>query len=188
MEDNALQNENNQAEEQPTNKTYSQEEVNELIQKEADKRVSAAMATAERKANARIKEAEKLAKMNEEQRYQYELETREKAIAEKERALALAENKAEASTILSDKGISAKLVELVVAEDADTMLLNINLLEQEFKASVKAEVERRLSTSTPRKNLPTETQVTKEAFKKMSLKERAELYANQPALYEQLSH
>jgi len=48
------------------------------------------MQTAQKKADARVKEAQKLAQMNEKQRYEYELETREKAIAEKEKALALA--------------------------------------------------------------------------------------------------
>ena len=167
--------------EQP--KTFTAEE----LQAEVDRRVTQAMKTAEKKANARVKEAEKLAQMNEQQRYEYELESREKAIAEKEKALALAENKATASAILADKGISAKLVDFVVAEDAETMNENISLLEKEFKASVKAEVERRLSTSTPKKNLPTDQPISKESFKKMTLTQQAELYQSNPDLYNQLT-
>ena len=64
-------------------KTYTEEEVRELLQKEGDKRVTAAMKKAERKKEAAIKEATKLAQMNDEQKYQYELEQREKAIEEK---------------------------------------------------------------------------------------------------------
>lgn len=167
----------------PEPKTYTAEE----LQAEVDRRVTQAMKTAEKKANARVKEAEKLAQMNEQQRYEYELESREKAIAEKEKALALAENKATASAILADKGISAKLVDFIVAEDAETMSNNIALLEQEFKNSVKAEVERRLSTSTPKKNLPTEQTINKETFRKMSLTQQAELFQNNPELYKQLT-
>lgn len=168
-------------------KTYTQEDFEKALQSEVDKRVSQAMATAQRKADARVKEAEKLAKMNEQQRYEYELETREKAIAEKEKALALAENKATAASVLSDKGISAKLVDFVVAEDADTMMSNISLLEKEFKASVKAEVERRLQTSTPKKNLPIDGTITKETFNKMKLSEQAELFRTNPDLYNSLA-
>lgn len=188
MEENTQQQETAQEatqetpQEQP--KTYTAEE----LQAEVDRRVTQAMKTAEKKANARVKEAERLAQMNEQQRYEYELESREKAIAEKEKALALAENKATASAILADKGISAKLVDFVVAEDAETMNTNISLLEREFKASVKAEVERRLSTSTPKKNLPTEQTINKEAFRKMSLTQQAELFQNNPELYNQLTH
>lgn len=168
-------------------KTYTQEEVNELLQREGDKRVSEAMKKAERKQQAKIQEATKLAKMDEEQRYQYELEQREKAIQEKEKALALAENKAAAASILSNRGMSADLVALVVAEDADSMNENINLLDKAFKASVKAEVEKRLSSSTPKKNLPLDSAITLDAFRKMSLSQQAEIAREQPNLYAQLT-
>ena len=164
--------------------TFTQEELDALIQKEGDKRVSSALKTAQKKNEAKIKEAEKLAKMSEQQRYEYELSQREQAIAEKEHQLALAENKAEASSILAEKGISPKLVDFVVADDAEVMMTNISLLEAEFKASVKAEVEKRLQTSTPKKNLPLE--MTKESFQKMSIVERTKLLHNNPDLYNKL--
>ena len=47
-----------------TPRTYTEEEVRELLQKEGDKRVSEAMKKAERKSQAKIKEAAKLAQMN----------------------------------------------------------------------------------------------------------------------------
>ena len=170
-----------------TPKTYTQEEVNELLQREGDRRVTEAMKKAERKADARVKEAERLAKMNDEQKYQYELEQREKAIADKEKALALAENKAQASSILADRGISTKLVDMVVAEDADKMMDNINLLDAAFKASVKAEVEKRLASKTPKKNLPIDGTITREQFKAMPLSQQAQLYRDNPDLYHSLS-
>ena len=185
-----------------TPRTYTEEEVRELLQKEGDKRVSEAMKKAERKSQAKIKEAAKLAQMNEEQKFQYELEQREKAIEAKEKELALAENKATASQILADRGISAQLVDMVVAEDADEMMENINRLDNAFKASVKAEVEKRLATKTPKKNLPldthitkeqframplSDTHITKEQFRAMPLSQQAELYKTNPDLYKQLS-
>ena len=168
-------------------KTYTQEEVDKLLQSEADRRVNEAMKKAERKKEAAIKEATKLAKMDEEQRYQYKLEQREKAIADKERELALAENKATASMVLSNRGISAELVNLVVAEDADTMNQNSQLLEKAFKESVKAEVEKRLATSTPKKNLPLDTAISRDSFRKMPLSKQAEIYRTNPELYKTLT-
>ena len=123
-------------------KSYTQAEVDEMLQKEADRRVSEALKKVERKNADKVKEAQKLAQMNEQEKYEYQLEQREKAIAEKEKALALSENKNAASKILADKGISLNLVDFVVAEDADTMNANIQLLDKAFKASVKAEVEK----------------------------------------------
>lgn len=164
-------------------KTYTQAEVDELLQKEGDRRVTEAMKKAEKKNQAKIKEAQKLAKMDEEQKYAYELEQREKAIEAKERELAVAENKAEASRILADRGISVSLVDMVVAEDADEMMDKINTLDTAFKASVKAEVEKRLASKTPKKNLPLGTSITKEQFKAMPLSQQAQLYRENPDLY-----
>lgn len=168
-------------------KTYSQEEVNALLQKEADKRVSEALKKQERKTAEKVREAEKLAAMNEQEKYEYQLKQREAAIADRERALALSENKNEASKILSEKGLSLALVDFVVAEDAETMSANISLLDKAFKASVKAEVEKRLSSTTPKKNLPTDGTVTKDSLKKMSIGELNSLAKNNPELYKSLT-
>lgn len=167
-------------------KTYTQEEVNMLLQRESDRRVSEALKKAEKKNAEKVKEAQKLAQMNENEKFQYELEQREKAIAEKEKALALAENKNIASKILADKGLSLDLVDFVIAEDAETMNSNIRLLDKAFKDSVKREVEKRLGSSAPKKNLPPDETITKEKAKKMSIIERQNLLTNNPDLYAQL--
>ena len=167
-------------------KTYTQEEVDALLQREGDKRVTEALRKAERKNAERVKEAQKLAQMNESEKYQYELEQREKAIEEKEKALALAENKNEASKILADKGLSLSLVDFVVAEDAETMNDRIKVLDKAFKESVKREVEKRLGSSAPKKNLPPDETITKEQAKKMGIRDRQQLLMNNPDLYAQL--
>lgn len=166
-----------------TEKTYTQAELDELLQKEGDRRVTEALKKAEKKSADRVKEAQKLAAMNEQQKYEYELEQREKAIEAKEKALALAENKNEASKILADKGLSLQLVDFVVAEDAETMNANITLLEKAFKASVKAEVEKRLGSESPKKNLPLDNTMTKEKFAKLTLAELQQLHDENPEVY-----
>lgn len=167
-------------------KTYTQEEVDKMLQSEVDRRITSALKKQAKNNEAKIKEAQKLAQMNESEKFQYELEQREKAIAEKEKALALAENKNEAGKILADKGLSLSLVDFVVAEDAETMNSNIRLLEKAFKDSVKREVEKRLGSSAPKKNLPPDETITKEKAKKMSIIERQNLLTNNPDLYNQL--
>lgn len=167
-------------------KTYTQEEVDALLQREGDKRVTEALRKAERKNAERVKEAQKLAQMNESEKYQYELEQREKAIEEKEKALALAENKNTASQILADKGLSLSLVDFVVAEDAETMNDRIKVLDKAFKESVKREVEKRLGSSAPKKNLPPDETITKEQAKKMTIIQRQNLLNSNPDLYKTL--
>lgn len=170
-----------------TAKTYTQAEVDALLQQEGDRRVTAALKKAEAKNAAKVKEAEKLAQMNEQEKYEYQLQQREQAIAEKEKALALAENKNEASKILAEKGLSLSLVDFVVAEDAETMAANISLLDKAFKLSVKAEVEKRLGTGVPKKNLPPDEAITKEKFEKMTVSELMELQRNNPELFNQFN-
>lgn len=167
-------------------KLYTQEELDALLQREGDKRVTEALRKAERKNAERVKEAQKLAQMNESEKYQYELEQREKAIEEKEKALALAENKNEASKILADKGLSLSLVDFVVAEDAETMNDRIKVLDKAFKESVKREVEKRLGSSAPKKNLPPDETITKEQAKKMTIIQRQNLLNSNPDLYKTL--
>lgn len=168
-------------------KTYTQEELEALLQKEADKRVTEALKKAEKKKQEAIKEAERLASMSADEKHRHELEQRERAIEEKEKQLALAENKAQAGKILAEKGISLGLVDFVVAEDADTMMDNIKVLEKEFKSSVKAEVEKRLAGNAPKMDLPPSANLTRDAFRKMGLAQQQELAVNNPELYKQFT-
>lgn len=168
-------------------KTYTQEELDALLQSEVDRRVTSALKKQQQKYDAKTREAAKLAQMTEDQKKVYELEQREAAIAEKEREFALLENKAEASKILADKGIDVSLVDFIVAEDAETMNENINLLDKAFKRSVKAEVERRMAGSVPKKGLPIDKTLTKADFMKMSYSEMIALKQENPELYDALS-
>lgn len=169
-------------------KTYTQAEFDAALQSETDRRVTAALKKQAQKNEDKIKEAEKLAQMNEQEKFVYQLEQREKAIAEKELELALAENKNIASKILAEKGLSLSLVDFVVAEDAETMNANIKLLEQAFNQSVKSEVEKRLASRAPRKNLPLEKTIERKDFLKMSTLELMELKENNPDLYNTLKN
>nr|DAH61361.1 MAG TPA: capsid scaffolding protein [Caudoviricetes sp.] len=176
---NATQNEEN--------KTYTEAEVMEMLQKETDRRVTEALKKQERKNNAKIAEAQKLASMNEAEKYEYQLKQREEAIAAKERELAMLENKNEASKILNEKGLSLALVDFIVAEDAETMKANIDLLDRAFKASVKAEVEKRLGGAAPKKNPAIDKQLTKQDFAKLSYADMMTLKQTDPTLFAELS-
>lgn len=167
-------------------KVYTQDEVDALLQSEVDRRITSALKKQQQKNEAKLREAEKLAKMSEQDRYTYELEQRERAIADKERELALLENKNEASKILADKGIDLGLVDFVVAETAEEMNEKINLLDKAFKKSVKAEIEKRLAGNTPKKGLPVDKTITKQDFMKMSYSEMLALKNENPELYAEL--
>ena len=171
-------NENNE------NKMYTQDEVDALIQSEVDRRITSAMKKAEKKKEAAVKEAERLAKMSEQERYEESLKQKEKELEEKAERLALMENRAEASKALADRGISIDLVDLVVASDAEQMLSNIKKLESSFKQSVNAEVTKVLGgDKAPARSSETK-EMTKEEFGKLSILQQSELLRSNPDKYE----
>ena len=163
--------------------SFSREEVEALLQKETDRRVSQALATQERKNQARLREAEKLASMNAEERYKYQLEQKEQELIEREKALLLSENRAQALQVLADKGLSSSFIDFVVSETAEEMQSKINQIEKAFKLSVKNEVERRLGTGSPKASTLDNGQMTKEQFNSLSISQKQELYNNDRELY-----
>lgn len=113
------------------------------------------------------KEAEKLANMNAEERLKYELEQREKQIADKEREWVLKENLYTCSQILAEKGLPVKFADFVVAESADEMNKNISLIENEYKKAVRLEVEKRMVSTTPKTATIGLEEMTKEKLAKL---------------------
>ena len=180
-----LENTNTGAEQtsEPTPKTYTEEEVQAVLQKEGDRRVTEALKKAERKQLDKEREATKLARMNEQEKYEYKLTQKEQELQEWESRLRLSENKNEASRILAEKDIDLSLVDFVVAEDADTMNENIKKLDKAIKASVA----KRLAGKSPIKAPEQNEGLTKDAFRKMSLAEQNRLFVSDPELYKKLT-
>ena len=127
----------------------SAEELQMMLQKEGDRRVSEALKKADRKKDEAVKEAQRLAQMSEQEKFKYEIEQRESALKEREEKLALAENKIEATKILAEKGLPISLVDFVIATYAETMASRIKDLETAFTEAVKVEVESRLKSNRP---------------------------------------
>ena len=171
---------------EPEKDTYTREEVERLLQQEGDRRVTAALKKAEAKRTQAVREAQKLATMNEDEKARYEVEQRQKELDEREARIALLENTAEATKILSEKGLPAALVELVVAEDADEMMGRITLLDKWVKEAVKAGVERQLASASPRASSVSEG-MTREEFSRLSLSRQQELYRQNPELYRKMT-
>lgn len=168
-------------------KTYTEQEVAELLQREGDRRVTSALKKQQKQFESKIAEAEKLRGMDEAQRQQYEFEQKVKELEEREKEFNLAQNKLEASKVLANRGLPVEFVDYIVAEDADTMLENINVFEKAFKAAVADAVNKKIASPTPKSGSVKQTGITKEEFKKMNLAQQAEIYKTNPALYKELT-
>ena len=168
---------------QEESKTYTQDEVLKLIQSEADKRVSQALATQQKKYEKQLS----LSRLDGDERAKAEKDNR---IAELEEQLAqfqVERNRSELKSVLSARGLSAEFADIVsINDDIEASQANIDKLDKLFKSAVKAEVEKRLAGNAPRGNGGNAAVITKEAAKKMSVSELAQLKKTNPELYKSL--
>lgn len=176
------------ATEQITEKTYTEQELQDFLQRETDRRVTAALKKQQASFETKMAEAEKLRNMDEAQRKDYEYNQKVAELEQRERDFNLAQNKLEASKVLANRGLPIEFVEYVVADDADAMLENINTFDKAFKSAVADAVSRQLASPTPKSGSVKQTGLTKEEFKKMNLAQQAELYKTNPTLYKELTN
>lgn len=165
-------------------KTYTQEEVMQLLQSEADRRVNEALKKQQKKYEKQLS----LSKLDDNERAKAEKDNR---IAELEEQLAqyqIERNKSELKSVLASRGLSAEFADIVVInDDIEASQANIDKLDKLFKAAVKAEVEKRLAgNAAPKGNGGTSAEITKESAKKMSLAELQQLKSSNPELYNKL--
>ena len=144
---------------------------NPAYQSEFDKRVAKALETQKTKLNEDIAaqienartEAEKFARMNAEQKAQYEKEKKEKELAEREAKLNERELKATARETLSSKGLPETFAEILNYTSAEACSKHIEVVEQAYKealaAGIAAGVEEQLKGGRPPKKAPEGTQL-----------------------------
>ena len=168
-------------------KTYTEAELLDIVQRESDKRVTQALKKAQAKFEAKQSEAEKLRKMDEEQRKEYEFQQKLNEFEAQKKEFAITQNRLEASKVLSERGLPVQFVDYIVAEDADSMMDSINTFEKQWKAALADAVSNALAKgSKPSAANTSQTGLTKEAFKKMSIAQQAELFNTNPTLYKEL--
>lgn len=166
-----MDNENTQETTQEV-KTYTQEEVDKLLQSEADRRVTDALNKQKKKYEKEIS----LSKLTEEERVKAESEARIAELEEQLREFQKEKNKSELKTILASRGISAEFVDFLLIDDEPKAALeNLDKFEKVFNNAVKAEVERRLAGNIPQGNGSRNGGLTKEQFDKLSLFEQRQL-------------
>jgi hypothetical protein len=187
LENKGMENQQTPDEGADTPKTYTEEEVRALLQQEGDRRVTQALNKQRKELEKKQAEAEKLRDMDESQRREYEYEKKVAELEQKEREFAIAQNKLEASKVLANRGLPVQFVDYIVADDADTMMTNIDTFEKAFKGAVADEVAARMAQPTPKSGSATQTGMTKEAFRKLNLAQQAEIYRTNPTLYNELT-
>lgn len=131
---------------------------NKDYQAEFDRRVQKALGTAKEKWSAlmdnKLSEAEKLAKMNKEEKAEYLRLKQEKELKDREAAITRRELMAEAKNTLAEKKLPATLADVLNYTDADSCSKSIEAVEKAFQEAVQATVEEKLKGGTPPKKAP----------------------------------
>lgn len=172
-----------QNEPQTENKTYTAEEVQQLLQSEADRRVQQALATQQKKFEKQLS----LSKLDGAEREKAERDQRIAELEEQLREFTVEKNKSELKSVLSARGLSAEFADIVnISDNLEEAQANIEKLDKLFKDAVKNEVEKRLAGNTPKKGADVSTKLTKETARKMTIAEMNELAEKDPALFKEL--
>ena len=174
-----------QEEEKTTEKTFTQSQLDEIIQKEKAK----AKRSAEKEYQAKMDEAEKLRKMNEAQKAEYEQEKQRAYIAELEAKINRSGLEREASKMLSEGGIVVddKILSIVVKDTAESTQEAVEGFVALVNELADKKVGEKLKGKTPKKMEDTSAgEITKEQFNRMGYQSRNELLRNNPELYHKL--
>lgn len=175
----------NQEQTEVAEKTFTQAELDAIIQKEKAK----AKRSAEKEYKAKMDEAEKLREMNADEKAEYEAKKQAAYIAELEAKINRSGLEKEASKMLSESGIAAsdEILALVVKDDAESTQEAVNGFAELVNQLADNKVKEMLKGKTPRKvEQSTAGAITKEQFDRMGYKDRNELLQSNPELYAQL--
>lgn len=170
---------------QQETKTYSAEEVAKLIQAEADRRTNQALAKQKKEYEKKLS----LSSLDEQQRKEAEAQMKIEELQSQLAAFQIEKNRSELKSVLSSRGLSAEFADIInIGEDIEEAQAMIDKLDKLFKASVKAEVEKRLAANggAPRSS-STSGEITKETFKAMSLSQQAAIARDNRELYNRLT-
>lgn len=143
-------------------RTFSQDDVNSIVEKRLAKERNKLEKQWQEKFNA-LEESIKLSQMSEQEKAEHEyqkriqdLEAREKAIQERETAHAKAKYHEEITSQLKAKGLPTDMADLLVDFDAETVASKISSMEQSFATQVNSSIEAKVKASA---SVPTTPQV-----------------------------
>lgn len=173
-------------------KTYSQEEVQSLLQKEGDRRVTEALKKKEREIKAleqRLANEKTLSQLDEESRATKEKEIRIAELEAQLKDFQTAQTKNEVMKVLNARGLSAEFADmLAIGTDAEEAQQMIDSFDKLFKKEVAREVKARLAetSSVPQIADAMSGKMTKEQFNALPLAKQQAMYNADPELVKQI--
>ena len=166
-------------------KTFTQEEVNEMI----SKRLQRERKDIEAKIEAERKEAEELAKLSEAEKQRKLFEKQVKEFEETKRAFENERLLNETSKQLASKSLPIEFAEILKGNNAEKTFENIQLFEAKFNEAVEKVVTERLRGNVPKTTTSSSNpSITKEQFRSMSYMEKMDLYNKDREMFDKLNN
>lgn len=158
---------------------YSDEDVDKIVQKK--------LAKAKKDKEAAVEEATKLAKMNEDQKAEYDREQLEKELAELRHKDAFYNLSKEASKMLAEHDITAddELLQVVVKDDAEGTKQAVESFVNLFNTKVKEGVKQALAGNSPKYPNTGKTLTKQQIMDEKDATKRVKLIQQNPQLFKQ---
>lgn len=163
--------------------TFTLEEVTKLIQSEADKRVTQALAKQKKDYEKKLS----LSNLGENERQLAEKDNEINDLKTQIEELSQYRIRQGVMNELSARNLDPKLVDVIaLTNDEAELKTRIDTFETAYRAAVENAVKSRLSGSTPTRG-SSPTGLTRDEFRKMTLMQQQDLYKRDPETYKRLT-
>ena len=164
-------------------KTFTQDELNHIVQERVQRAVAKAQKDAEDKIKQAQSEGERLAKLTKDERAKEEEAKRLADLEAREKAIAVKELRIETQSLLSDEGLPIEFLDVVMADTAESVKENIASIRKVFDEAVEKRVNERLTQDKPRRGATAGAMSKAEIMAIKDVSERQKLIAENLELF-----
>ena len=164
-------------------KTFTQDELNHIVQERVQRAVAKAQKDAEDKIKQAQSEGERLAKLTKDERAKEEEAKRLADLEAREKAIAVKELRIETQSLLSDEGLPIEFLDVVMADTAESVKDNIASIRKVFDEAVEKRVNERLTQDKPRRGATAGAMTKAEIMAVKDVNERQKLIAENLELF-----
>ena len=164
-------------------KTFTQDELDHIVQERVKRAVAKAQKDAEDKIKQAQSEGERLAKLTKDERAKEEEAKRLADLEAREKAIAVKELRIETQSLLSDEGLPIEFLDVVMADTAESVKDNIASIRKVFDEAVEKRVNERLTQDKPRRGATAGAMSKAEIMAVQDANERQKLIAENLELF-----
>ena len=166
-----------------SDKTFTQDELDRIVQERVKRAVAKAQKDAEDKIKQAQSEGERLAKLTKDERAKEEEAKRLADLEAREKAIAVKELRIETQSLLSDEGLPIEFLDVVMADTAESVKENIASIRKVFDEAVEKRVNERLTQDKPRRGATAGAMTKAEILAVKDVSERQRLIAENLELF-----